>query len=687
MRKSLLRAGLVKQYAVLFFVAIMVVAMGITMVLLNFSSEKFTSYELKNQESSMVLAVNDIENQYDTLSDVAHQIRSTSSYRPGILRSDAYREIELLKDFSRFVNYSPLISQYFLFYQNSQKIYTSEGRTSYFSFYAASALQLDGGQSQELFNTLNTTEQELCLTFDGKSLLAFPIRFVNVDDGTESAVLCFIITQQDLKKRMGFIAATLPDQLTLSLRETVLLDGGIADASSARMQTGVTALDGNRYRLAVTSDHGFISAVGEVEIDRWPLLLSSVPQWLYICIVLALLIVSAVAALLARAAVRPLRRLIRKYAAPADPLQNEFEQLDQLVARIEEENQNSARLLRDRTLLMILHGYYSERLLSRWGFSHLNFDKRMYCAAVIGADSLEQAKIESTIDLIESSSDDRIRAFALYAASNNMIAAILGFDDPAEKERVLQNIQYGLPNTVVLFVGEVCDTPQRLSVSYLSALTALQHSQSQETMDAHSYAVRLVAAAEADNRALMEQLHRQVRFQYDPSSAILIKKFAMELSGELSALAADKQVPLDRDRLNELIMLSDLELLLKDAEELVCAAFFREPSSTLDRQSQTANAIVSYINAHAFDPDLSLSDVGARFDLSNDYASAMVKNATGLAFKEYLTDLRMRRACALLLERRDMTVTEISEAVGYRKPSNFIRKFKDIYGVTPAQYR
>ena len=62
-----------------------------------------------------------------------------------------------------------------------------------------------------------------------------------------------------------------------------------------------------------------------------------------------------------------MQHLIRKYAAPTDQLQNEFVQLDQLVARIEEENQHSARLLRDRTLLTILQGYYSERVVGRWG--------------------------------------------------------------------------------------------------------------------------------------------------------------------------------------------------------------------------------------------------------------------------------------------------------------------------------
>ena len=84
--------------------------------------------------------------------------------------------------------------------------------------------------------------------------------------------------------------------------------------------------------LSVQSEEAMVQLQGVVHIERWPLLLSAVPQWLYLGIVLAFVTVSALAVLLAWAAVRPLQHLIRKYAAPTDQLQNEFVQLDQLVA-------------------------------------------------------------------------------------------------------------------------------------------------------------------------------------------------------------------------------------------------------------------------------------------------------------------------------------------------------------------
>ena len=152
-------------------------------------------------------------------------------------------------------------------------------------------------------------------------------------------------------------------------------------------------------------------------------------------------------------------------------------------------------------------------------------------------------------------------------------------------------------------------------------------------------------------------------------------------------MAVQKHVTLDHERLNALVTLSSMDLLLKDVQEIIQQAFHREASPGTDRMNQTAMAIVEYIHANSFDPDLNLSDISLRFNLSNDYISSMVKTMTGLAFKEYVTDLRMRRACTLLVERRDMTITEVSEAVGYRKVSNFIRKFKELYGVTPSQYR
>ena len=169
--------------------------------------------------------------------------------------------------------------------------------------------------------------------------------------------------------------------------------------------------------------------------------------------------------LLAWAAVRPLQHLIRKYAAPTDQLQNEFVQLDQLVARIEEENQHSARLLRDRTLLTILQGYYSERVVGRWGLTPLNFDKGQYCAAVVSTAQLSNEAAEDMVGQIEALSSEHVRVFAVQIQTDTMIAVIIGFDASVEKEKTIAQISERLPENMALFVVAVCSTPHRLSAS------------------------------------------------------------------------------------------------------------------------------------------------------------------------------------------------------------------------------
>lgn len=53
---------------------------------------------------------------------------------------------------------------------------------------------------------------------------------------------------------------------------------------------------------------------------------------------------------------------------------------------------------------------------------------------------------------------------------------------------------------------------------------------------------------------------------------------------------------------------------------------------------------------------------------------------------QYLMQLRIQKAAQLLLNSNDMIHT-ISEEVGLRTPSYFIRQFKKATGLTPIQYR
>ena len=67
----------------------------------------------------------------------------------------------------------------------------------------------------------------------------------------------------------------------------------------------------------------------------------------------------------------------------------------------------------------------------------------------------------------------------------------------------------------------------------------------------------------------------------------------------------------------------------------------------------------------------------------NDLLSA---NTDGLSFPQWLNNIRLERACTLLQNEPDKPIKDIAEAVGLT-PNNFLRLFRQQYGITPTEYR
>lgn len=82
----------------------------------------------------------------------------------------------------------------------------------------------------------------------------------------------------------------------------------------------------------------------------------------------------------------------------------------------------------------------------------------------------------------------------------------------------------------------------------------------------------------------------------------------------------------------------------------------------------------------------SLSRVAKQNHVSSAYISRMIREHTGLSFKEHLMEKRLSRAAELLSE-TGMSITEAAASVGYENTSFFFRIFKEKYGITPREYR
>jgi two-component system, response regulator YesN len=98
-----------------------------------------------------------------------------------------------------------------------------------------------------------------------------------------------------------------------------------------------------------------------------------------------------------------------------------------------------------------------------------------------------------------------------------------------------------------------------------------------------------------------------------------------------------------------------------------------------------SDAVIGMIHQD-FDTDLTLELCASRIDYHPHYVSKVFRQETGVNFSEYLLKHRLQMAKRWLTE-TDMTITEMAEKLKYTNPTNFIRYFRKIEGITPGQYR
>ena len=83
---------------------------------------------------------------------------------------------------------------------------------------------------------------------------------------------------------------------------------------------------------------------------------------------------------------------------------------------------------------------------------------------------------------------------------------------------------------------------------------------------------------------------------------------------------------------------------------------------------------------------ITLSDLAEHFHFHENYFNNLIKKMTGVSYSHYLIRLRIEKAKALLAS-TDLTVDEIMWLVGYNNKGFFYRKFTELAGMSPADYR
>ena len=104
-----------------------------------------------------------------------------------------------------------------------------------------------------------------------------------------------------------------------------------------------------------------------------------------------------------------------------------------------------------------------------------------------------------------------------------------------------------------------------------------------------------------------------------------------------------------------------------------------------DAELEQINAIVRRITENLSQP-WAATEAAAGLGMSESRFSRFFRRATGNTYTDFVNHVRINRACQLLMN-SDRYITNICYDVGFNNVANFNRRFLEIKGMTPSEFR
>ena len=145
------------------------------------------------------------------------------------------------------------------------------------------------------------------------------------------------------------------------------------------------------------------------------------------------------------------------------------------------------------------------------------------------------------------------------------------------------------------------------------------------------------------------------------------------------------QRPIDKHT-RELIV-SNIELLLNYCLRFYDRQFITREEINHGVVKKFLGLLDEYLNDKAAHEGLpTVAYFAGECCLSTGYFGTLVKTETGRTAKDLISDRILAKAKALL-QTETLTVTRVSQLLGFEYPQHFVRFFKSLTGQTPSQWR
>lgn len=411
--------------------------------------------------------------------------------------------------------------------------------------------------------------------------------------------------------------------------------------------------------------------------------------------------------------VQKLQETMRKLAAQLDQEKKEQENLHKLQEQVEE----NRAALRERLLLKLVVGAIpSSEAIEKGHLLGLDLVARYYQVVIFKTELQDRSEQfdygeyqqvqQAVIELAERNPD----IFLLKKDLEDIILVMKGSTPEyldEERDVLIESIRKQIAGTryrVSIGLGAIQRRIADICQSFTDALVNLQTGSEGQGLDAAQVFERQDLLKV--NRAAVEDYLRcgsresfdaffdvHICPQGDASLKSSLFKNYVFIDLALSAARLVSDLGGDIDRI--IPELNSMEASLSGIRTVaqLRAQAFKIISSALafrDSQSGQHNQLLlqakEYMEQHFANPDLSLNEVASRVNLSANHFSVIFSQETCQTFKEYLTEIRIRRARELL-RTTSLRSAEIAYQVGYNDPHYFSSVFKKNTGLSPIEFR
>lgn len=118
---------------------------------------------------------------------------------------------------------------------------------------------------------------------------------------------------------------------------------------------------------------------------------------------------------------------------------------------------------------------------------------------------------------------------------------------------------------------------------------------------------------------------------------------------------------------------------------LLLTYFFKESKESGEKRTYFEDAVEMIQNSY-WKQELNVSWLARSLSVERSYLYRLFMEQTGISPQEYITEVRMERACELLLT-SELSVQAVACSVGYKDALYFSRLFRKRKGITPSNYR